>query len=154
MERRDLFPILGAAAFQKQAPFTPKFFTPDEALKVTKLAEIILPGSQEAGVIRYIDLVLKYAPVDQQNQWRRGISSMDLNFSKLTREQQDRIVAEMARDEGKRSDTPGVFFTAVKRLTVEAYHFSEAHWKEMGRGISTAASEFAGCTHPEHKKYT
>ena len=159
MERREVFHILGAAAFQPQLPYLPKFLTPAEALTVTQLGEIIIPGSKKAGIIRYIDLILKYGDEAQRRDWRQGIASVeDLSkqkfsreFAKLTAGEQDQIVASIAENEGRRTDSPGRFFVSCKRLAVEAWHYSELHWREdMKRGTTVAKANFAGCNHTNH----
>ncbi|MBS1829355.1 MAG: gluconate 2-dehydrogenase subunit 3 family protein [Acidobacteria bacterium] len=159
MERRELFPILGMAAFQPNAPFLPKFFTPAEAQAVVRLGDIILPGAEQAGAVRYIDLVLKYGEPGQQQAFRRGLAAVEGDakkrfskpFASLTREQQDQIVAAMATNEGARKDELGVFFTLAKRLVIEAYHYSAHHWKQdLGRDLNVALSEFPACTHKNH----
>ena len=159
MERRELFPILGMAAFQPNAPFLPKFLTPAEAQVVVRLGDIILPGAEQAGAVRYIDLVLKYGEQVQQQSFRRGLASVEgdskQRFGKpvtaLTREQQHQLVAAMAANEGERTDEPGRFFTALKRLVIEAYHYSAHHWKQdIGRDLNVALSEFPACTHKNH----
>ena len=160
MERRDLFPILGMAAFQPQAPFQPKFLTPAEAQTVTRLADIIMPGAAQAGVIRFIDLVLYYGDEPQQESVRRGIAAVEddamkryrKGFFDASHEQQDKIVAAMAEREGSRRDELGRFFVQIKRLAIEAYHYSAYHWqKDIGRGVNVALSEFPACNHKGHK---
>ncbi len=160
MERRELFPILGMAAFQPNAPFIPKFLTPAEAQSTTRLGDIILPGAEQAGAVRYIDLVLKYGEPAAQQSFRRGLAAVEADakkrfskpFASLTREQQDQLAAAMAANEGARTDELGRFFTLIKRLVIEAYHYSAHHWKQdLGRDLNVALSEFPACTHPNHK---
>jgi len=167
MERRNLFRILGATTLSKAAeavpppPYVAKFLKPDQAAAVTRLADILLPadgqspGAEEAGVIRYIDLMLQYAEVREQSAWRTGLDAVEAEaqrgyrkaFGQLTRSQQEAVVATMAKDEGQRTDPLGAFFVPLKRLAVEAYHYSEAHWKKnMGRGLTVALAKFPDCT--------
>ncbi len=172
MDRRNLFQIVGAAAaatpldaMQRAVPYVPKFFQRDEAFTVERLADIIIPkdersgGAAEAGVIRYIDLVLHYGEAEQQRSWRAAIAAVESDakkrygkpFRQLARDQQEQILAAMAAEEGTRSDVLGRFFVNLKRLTVEAYHYSSLHWKQnIGRGLSVAQSEFPGCGHKSH----
>lgn len=159
MERREVFPILGMAAFQPNAPFLPKFFTPAEAHVTVRLGEIILPGAEQAGTVRYIDLVLQYGEAAQQQAFRRGLAAVEADakkrfakpFASLSRAQQDEIVAAMAVNEGARTDELGRFFTLLKRLTIEAYHYSAYHWRQdIGRDVNVALSEFPACNHKNH----
>ena len=166
MDRRNLFQIVGAAAaaepleaFQRAVPYSPKFFRPDEAFAVDRLADIIIPkdaksgGAAEAGVIKYIDLMVHYGEPAQQKAWRDGIAGVEADakkrfgksFQAITRPQQEQILAAMAVKENEG------FFATLKRLTVEAYHYSSLHWKQnMGRGMSVAQAQFPGCTHKTH----
>lgn len=163
MDRRNLFQILGATALAEvapAAPFTVQFFKGGEAGVVERLADIILPpdgaspGAQEAGVLRFLDLVLHYGDAAQQQAWRSGLAAVEAaaqqrfgqGFGKLDRAKQEQIVAQMAENEGRRSDALGLFFVPLKRLTIEAYHYSAVHWKKnMGRGMNVAAAKFPGC---------
>lgn len=167
MERRNLFRILGATGLSEVAkavpapPYAPKFFTPVEAAAVERLADIILPadaespGAQEAGVLRYIDLIVQYGDAAQKQAWRSGLQAVSAEatrrfrqpFEKLTRAQQEQIVAGMAENEGKRTDPVGEFFVPLKRLTVEAYHYSAAFWKKrFQRDMNVALAKFDGCS--------
>lgn len=159
MERRNLFPILGMAAFQPQTPFLPKFLTPAEAQAVTRLSEIILPGCEAAGAIRYIDLVLHYGEPAAQQTFRRGLAAVETDakkrfsktFASLSRVQQEQLVAAMAENEGARRDDPGRFFVQLKRMAIEAYHYSAYHWKQdLGRDVNVALAEFPACQHKNH----
>lgn len=159
MERRELFTILGAAALEAQVPFTPKFFTPAEAQTVSRLSEIIMPGAEQAGAIRYIDLVLKYGEAPAQRSFQQGVAAVEADahkrfskaFAALSRDQQDQIVAAMAANEGARTDALGRFFVTLKRTVIEAYHYSAHHWKkDIGRDLNVALSEFPACNHKGH----
>ncbi|MBI4907678.1 MAG: gluconate 2-dehydrogenase subunit 3 family protein [Acidobacteria bacterium] len=172
MDRRNLFQIVGATAaagpveaMQRALPYVPKFFNGDEAFLVERLADIIIPkdaksgGAADAGVIKYIDLVVHYGEAGQQQAWRNAIAAVETDakkrfgngFRRISREQQEEILAAMARDEDQRTDVLGRFFVNLKRLTVEAYHCSSLHWKQnLGRGLSVARSEFPGCEHKSH----
>jgi hypothetical protein len=180
MERRELFKILGATAvadragaFQHQhsppeasSAFTPKFFTAEESFVVDRLADIIIPtdehspGAHDAGVIRYIDLVVHYGDEQGKKQWRDWIDAIEeeakerfsMRFAGCTRDQQEKIVADMAENEGKPSDRLGLFFARLKRLTVDGYYCSPVGLsKEMRYKGNTAVGEFPGCNHPEHQ---
>ena len=160
MERRELFPILGMVAFQPNAPYVPKFLTPAEAQAAARLGEIILPGAEQAGAVRYIDLVLKYGEAGAQQAFRRGLGAVEGDakkrfakaFTALAREQQEQIVAGMAASEGARSDELGRFFAQLKRMVIEAYHYSAHHWRQdLGRDLNVALAEFPACTHGNHK---
>ncbi|HUQ94976.1 MAG TPA: gluconate 2-dehydrogenase subunit 3 family protein [Bryobacteraceae bacterium] len=164
MDRRKLVQILGASAMAASAQTALRFFNPAEAATLDRLAEIIIPadgpspGAHEAGAIRYIDLVVRYSDTAQQQFWRRGLTAVeseartrfDRGFTSLSAAQQDQVVAAMAENEGRRQDEMGRFFAVLKRLVVEAYHYSAVHWKRnVGREMNLSLTEFPGCTH-EH----
>ncbi len=169
MERRELFKILGAtslAAPALSAPYQPKFFSTAEASVAERLADIILPsdasspGAAEAGVLRYIDIVLHYASPEQKQRWKKGLAAVEADaqrrFSKpfldCDRASQEQVLASMAENEGRRQDESGRFFEALKRLSVEAYHFSPANWQKNVRYAGhKPISEFPGCRHPNHR---
>lgn len=178
MERRELFVILGAAAVadleaqqhhaapsKRLGPYTPRFLSKEEAALVEALTEVIIPategspGATEAGVLRYLDTYLLYAPKETQAAWRDGLVAVDQEaksrfgsgYAALDSQGQDRVMLAMAENEGKRDDILGRFFLTMKRLSVEAYHYSPVHWahnvKYKG---NTAVPEFPGCTHAQH----
>jgi hypothetical protein len=169
MERRELFKILGATSLAPtalSAPYQPKFFSASEASAAERLADIILPadgnspGAAEAGVIRYMDLVLHYGNAELKQRWKKGLAAVDADaqrrfskrFLECDRASQEQVLAAMAENEGRRQDELGRFFEALKRLSVEAYHFSPANWQKNVRYAGhKPISEFPGCRHPNHR---
>src|SRR3954471_15424420 len=82
------------------------FFNIDDAQTVAAFAERLMPGApgkpgaRDAGVLNYIDLALAGAYADQQDFYRRGLSSLDAYcrtthnapFVKLDAARQDAVI--------------------------------------------------------------
>ena len=106
VERRSLIQILGAGLATSRtgigqhpeharavaaANYVPRALTPAEYRVVDILAEIILPtdekspGAHDAGVARYIDIVLLYGDKATLNVWREGVKSIDAAALKTSR---------------------------------------------------------------------
>jgi hypothetical protein len=145
-------------------PFEPKFFSVEEGLVISRMADLIIPptdtpGAAAAGVPHYIDMVV-IQNAEHQKRFRGGIAwvesrAKDLHgkgFIELTEEQQIAILAPLSEssDLGK-LDTEGVaFFHAVKNMTADGYYTSYAGLvTELGYKGNQALPSFEGCVH-EH----
>jgi len=180
MERRELFRILAAGAAASPVPaqhshgaapldlssYKPRFFSTGEYETLDRLCEIIIPadgaspGASEAQVRYYIDVLAHYGDARSKQQWRDGLKSVEsaaqASFGKPfiegSREQQEEIVARMARNEGAPRTGLERFFGLLKRMTIDGYHLSDAGKREgLGYKGDTSVTEFAGCSHPEHR---
>jgi hypothetical protein len=182
VERRSLFKILGAGLATHQAgigqeqhehgstsstgaSYTPRALSAAEYRVVDRLVDVILPadetspGAHDAGVARYIDIVLLYGDQKTLASWQRGIESVDaaakeahgMRFDEIPRQQQTEIVQRMAANEANPVTETDTFFVAVKRLAIEAYYLSAAGRQSLGYKGDTAVKSFPGCTDPEHK---
>jgi len=185
MDRRDLVKILGisivvgpeglwahehgeqsAAAALDVAGYRPRFLTAQEYQVLGQLCDIIIPadetspGAHEAGVPFYIDSVLFYAKLDEQQLWRDGLKQVQNSamtqfgrpFEKCSVEERERVVAQMAANEEAPQTALEKFFVPLKSITVDAYWLSDAGMKKyLGYRGDTMLREFPGCTHPEHQ---
>jgi hypothetical protein len=182
IERRDLFKILGAglaapgAGIGQQhqhatstastaATYAPRALTAAEYRLADILTELILPadetspGAHDAGVARYIDIVLLYGDKTTLSAWKSGLKSVDdaaqaahgRLFHEATVQQQTAIVRAMAANEVNPVTPMETFFAAVKRLAIEAFYLSSAGKQSLGYKGDTAILNFHGCTEPEHK---
>jgi hypothetical protein len=182
IERRELFKVLGAtliathrgAAQHDHAPpavvnvadYKPRFFSDAQYRTIDRLTDIIIPsddqspGAHAAGVRFYIDTVLHYADAGTQQNWQSGLAAVDqsarANFNKAfgecTIQEQEHIVAIMARKEKDPSTELEHFFGLLKGVTVEAYSISEIGMtRYFGYSGNTAIKEFPGCKHQEHQ---
>jgi hypothetical protein len=182
IERRELFKILGAtlmathqgAAQHDHGPpaavnvedYAPRFFSDAQYGTIDRLTDIIIPsddqspGAHAAGVRFYVDTVLHYADAGTQQKWRSGLAAVDesarTSFNKAfvdcSIQEQEQIVAVMARNEKNPSTELELFFGLLKDVTVEAYSISEIGMtRYFGYTGNTAIKEFPGCKHPEHQ---
>jgi hypothetical protein len=182
IERRELFKVLGAtlmAAGQGAAQhdhgspvpvdiesYAPRFFSHAQYRAIDRLTDIVIPsddqgpGAHAAGVRFYIDTVLHYADAETQKKWQSGLAAVEqsarANFNKAFGEcgiqEQEHVVAVMAKNEEEPSSELELFFGLLKSLTVEAYSVSEVGMTGyFGYTGNTAIKEFPGCKHPEHQ---
>lgn len=150
MNRRDVFPILGAAtaaaASAADAKYQPRFLTTGEYATVTALANLILPadetsaGAGDAGAAFYIDTMLLYASKSSQVEFRDGLKPLVGKDAPVL----DRALASMdAADDG--------FFRRLKLMVVDAYCLSPEARKFLQYKGDSAVEGFRGCDHPEHR---
>ena len=182
IERRELFKVLGAAlmvtrqgaAQHDHGPpatvniedYAPRFFSDAQYRTIDRLTDIIIPsddqspGAHAAGVGFYVDTVLHYADAGTQQTWRSGLMAVDesartsfnKSFAECGIQEQEHIVAVMARNETNPSTELELFFGLLKVLAVEAYSVSEIGLtRYFGYTGNTAIKEFPGCKHPEHQ---
>jgi len=183
IERRDLFKILGAVwmspgesaaqhAHVVTAPpdiahYKPRFFSDREYAAVDSLTEIVIPadeqspGAHAVGVRFYIDTLVFRSDQKVQERWRAGLAAVDeaaratfaKGFADCSGEQQEKVVAQMARNETAPTTELERFFRVLKSLTLDAFVLSEAGMNEyLGYKGNIAVPDFAGCTHPEHRR--
>jgi hypothetical protein len=146
--------------------YAPRFFSAAQYRTIDRLTDIIIPsddqspGAHAAGVRFYVDTVLHYADAGTQQKWRSGLaaveesarSSFNKSFGECSIQEQEHIVAVMARNETNPSTELELFFRLLKRLAVEAYSVSEVGLtRYFGYSGNTAIKEFLGCKHPEHQ---
>lgn len=172
VERRSLIKILGAglatpgaAIGQQQHEYTPRALTAAEYRVVDKLVDLILPadetspGAHDAGVSRYIDIVLLYGDKATLTLWQSGVKSVEAAakeahgrpFHEITPEQQTAIVRTMAANEANPVTALETFFAVVKRLAIEAFYLSPAGKQSLGYKGDTAIARFPGCTDHQAK---
>jgi len=152
------------------APYSPRFFKPDEFKTVEALTERILPtddtpGAKEARVARYIDFVVSAAAEFQpslQLEWTQGLKLLDqLSRKKYQRAfhairagDQEALLMEMSLPErSPGASHPGfTFYRLVKEMTVEGFYTSRVGLIDvLGYKGLAVLSDFPGCTHPEHQ---
>ena len=181
MERRNLIQILsaglatsqagvsqhrhdGSASAETAAAYKPRALAEPEYRLIDQLADIILPadetspGAHDAGVARYIDIVLLYGDKQTLASWKLGMEAVDAAakkahgraFTALSKDQQIGLVEQMARNESAPENEMQRLFAALKPLTIEAFYLSAAGRKSLGYEGNTAVASFPGCTHPEH----
>lgn len=144
LKRRDVFALLGAAAFTRlqlpaAEPGAPLFFTKQEFTLLDCLTELIIPadehspGAHEAGVAAYIDRTVAEAflPEDKRS-WRNGLAAVEAasqslhnsSFLKADKQQQTALLTKLAAAEHQPESEPEKFFTQLKQTTAFAYYSS------------------------------
>ncbi len=151
MDRRSLFPILGAVALPIEAQhehhkpakifaddYKLRAFTTEQDKTLAALADIIIPddetskGAGAARVSRYFDLMAHYVPAVKA-AFLEGLAAVNAegNFAAKTRAQQIDIVRRMAANEGTPTNALERFFELLKFHTVEGYrlsHIGQTEW--------------------------
>lgn len=142
--------------------YTPVFFTPDQALIVTEVAEIIIPktdtpGAKDAGVPGFIDLMLKdcYKKEDQ-DRFIAGITAFDEEAKKAygdsfiycKPEQQVELVTKThaaALAEAKENrEAKRPFILMAKELTLLGFFTSEPGATQVLQYVAVPGS-YKGC---------
>ena len=158
--------LVSIAQAQSTDEYKPSFFSKNEMAALDRLTEIIIPaddhssGAGAALVNRYIDVMIGDGPAYSQNAWKNGLKIVNQeskqtfgkDFHKLAADEQDQIVAKMAKNEGAPTTELERFFGGLKRMTVDGYYTSKVgiHEDLQYQG-NVPLAEFPGCTHPEHQ---
>lgn len=159
--------LVGIAPAQAAATgYVPEFFTAAEMSALDRLGEILIPGDERSGgasaahVDRYIDVMAAAGSEDAGRRWKSGLAAVDEAaqtvfgdaFVDGSPQQQDAVVAVMARHEGSPTNDLERFFALLKKTTIDGYYTSKIGiHDEMKYQGNTALAEFPGCTHPEHQ---
>jgi gluconate 2-dehydrogenase gamma chain len=175
MNRRDVLKLSAAvpaaAVAQHQHPdakkaaatpagWKPTILTADQAATMSVLADLIIPatdtpGAKEAGVIRYVDAMIKEAPAQQRDRFLEGVTWLDdyatkqngKKFVALTPAEQTAILTTL--DEAKPDDKalqPGaMFFRMAKGLIAQIYYQTAIGHRELNKGSRVPKS--FGCAH-------
>jgi hypothetical protein len=169
MERRELFHILGvgAAASAWGAPATAlRYLTQPEFEALDRLCEMLIPadesgsGAHDAGVARYVDLILQYSDNASRDRWRSGLGAVESHaktefgkrFVDCTAAEQARVMDKMAAGESRPESEMEKLFVLLKATAVQGFSLSENGRKALGYHGDAAVHSFPGCTHPEHQR--
>jgi hypothetical protein len=149
MERRDLFPILVAAAtptalaqHQHHKPakifateYQLRAFTKEQVTLLEQLADIILPddtrspGAAAAKVGNYFDLVAHYQP-SLKDSLLKGLEALGAK-SEMSRDQLTALLTQASQNETKPTNDAERFFELIKFHTLEGYrlsHIGQTQW--------------------------
>lgn len=158
--------------------WAPAFLDAHQNDTLVVLAELIVPGSTQAQVNRFIDLLLGASLPDDQKKFVASLSSFDAEgldrynhpFKDLTNEQQIKVLTD-ASTEGteaapagrrRRRRAPAAegepatpdqalreHFENLKGWITGAYYSSEVGMRELGWTGNNFFESFPGCEHPE-----
>ena len=169
--RRELFKIIGTSlivspAFAQHvhqevatvkslsggAAYVPKGFNKHNFQTLRKLAEIVMPGADQAGAAEYIDFLASRSP-ELAAIFNGGFGWLDTYMQKTYQadfvtakpEQQTAVLDKLAYKANHTPETaPGVpFFEWVRNMTVDAYYTSPAGVKDIGFMGNGAMSSFS-----------
>jgi hypothetical protein len=151
--------------------WTPRFLTAEQNKTLISLAEAIVPGSRDAGVNRFIDLLLSVDTKKNQTAFIEALQSLDSaatkqhgkSFSNLSAEAQTLVLTNAAEKGPTRSQEDGTsqpqvqnsapdvhsHFENLKGWVAGAYYSSELGMKELGWTPNRVFAHFPPCEHPD-----
>lgn len=144
-------------------PFAPKYFSQHEFAVISRLADLIIPrdtgpGALDAAVPEYIDLQVSEMP-SAQTQLSGGVQWLDRycgqsygkGFLDCSAEQQTQVLDQLAYENAVPPglDSARSFFVLLRGLTCDGFYSSKIGFQDLGYQGNTA-SQWHGCTHPEH----
>ncbi len=158
-------PIGTSQASAPTAPYSPRFFTPDQFSTIEILTEMIIPtdsqpGAKEAKVAEYIDFVVysasKFEP-SLQGLWVDGLAKLDSEckekygqpFSRIAVFNREALLTATSLPErDPKAEHPGfAFYHALKEMTVEAFYSSKIGLiNVLGYEGLNVVSNFSGCS--------
>jgi hypothetical protein len=136
------------------------FLDQHQSATLAVLAESIIPGSSQAHVNRFIDLLLSVDTQDLQKKFLASLSAFEADalrrfshpYKDLSESQQNEILAAASTaEQGKVEDgksqraTMRNHFENLKRWVGDAYYSSEAGMKELGWTGQVFFTSFPGC---------
>ncbi len=182
LSRREVLGLLGVAlaagaagcrpetvqkAANRAAPYTPKFFTPEEYATVTVLADLTLPADARgpsataAGVPEFMDFVM-VEEMENRDRMRSGLAWLDTEsrsrfgkpFSRADEADQKRILDDIAWP--KQAKPPfadaAKFFNEFRNLTATGYWSSKVGVEDLKYIGNTVVPVWTGCPEPQLKK--
>jgi Gluconate 2-dehydrogenase subunit 3 len=137
------------------ANWRPLFLQPEQNEALQSFSEATVPGSTNALVSRFIDLLLSVDTPAHQEKFLASLSAIQavanqqygIAFQKLSASQVNSVltvVSTSPEDSAIRES-----FEDLKEWTVGSYYSSEMGMKELGWTPNRFFPSFPGCTHPE-----
>ena len=143
-----------------EGEWKPVFLDQHQSATLAVLAERIIPGSSQALVNRFIDLLLSVDTQDAQKKFLASLSAFEADalrrfsqpYNDLSEMQQNEILAaastaehgKVEEDKSHRT-TMRDHFENIKRWVGDAYYSSEAGMKELGWTGQVFFTSFPGC---------
>ena len=139
-----------AETIHKSDGWKPLFLDARQVESLTEVAEIMVPGSTEARVTRFIDLLLSVDRSENQKKFALALSSKEnlaqdrfaRGFPRLNADQQTQVLTSASTDAVASED-----FNHLKDWIVSAYYSSEDGMRELGWDGKHAFARFPGCEH-------
>jgi hypothetical protein len=154
-----------ATAAAEGETFVPRALSAHQLATVGVLVELIIPETETPGaravqVDRYIDVVLRTAPVADRRRFVDGLAWLDARsralfgrtFVSATPAEQVDLLTRVSATPPREPAAGVAFFTAIKGLTIAGYYTTEVGLRqELGDDGRMVLSAFEGCVHPEHQ---
>lgn len=159
--------ILDEAEKLAEANGRPAFLSPQQSETLVAIAESIVPGSTQAQVSRFIDLLLTVDKPENQRKFVESLTAIDAQAQKRyeksfpaldDKEKEDLLTDASSRPknaetsetaaENKESELYG-HFENLKGWISGAYYSSEVGMRELGWTGDYVFEAFPGCAHPD-----
>jgi Gluconate 2-dehydrogenase subunit 3 len=156
-----------AHAKSASANWSPAFFDAHQNETFTLLAERIIPGSAQAHVNRFVDLLVSVDTQEVQKKFLASLGALEAEslrrysrpYQRLTESEQNQIltvastaprpvVPEKISDLSLDQMTLRDHFENLKEWVKGAYYSSEVGMKELGWDGQVVFASFPGCQHP------
>jgi hypothetical protein len=151
------------------ADWAPQFLSPGQNDLLISLSEAIVPGSRNAEVNRFIDLLLSVDTVKNQKEFAQALSATDAaatkqfgkSFPDLSATEQASLLTAASTEKSARSQDEPDSTAERKELTLRdhfenlkgwisgAYYSSEVGMKELGWTPNRVFAHFPQCEHPD-----
>lgn len=137
-----------AEAAQKAAAWKPLFLDPQQNESLVTLSESIVPGSAEAHVNRFIDLLLSVDTTENREKFIASLAAIESEaqkrfgraFHQLTVSERDVLLTKVSQEGAQREH-----FNHLKEWITIAYFSSEEGMRELGWTGNHAFRTFPGC---------
>ena len=143
-----------------------RFFNAQEIATIATISGLIIPadehspGTEDAGVPAFIDLMVSESSSEVKRLWREGLIAIDklsqerfsTVFITANSDQQVTLLKTISKNEYKARSIEERFFVAIKGLTVDGYYTSQVGiHQELHYKGNAYLKDFVGCSHPDHK---
>jgi hypothetical protein len=133
----------------------PLFLTSEQYEVLQAFSEAVVPGSTDARVSRFIDLLLSVDTPAQQQKFLASLSAIQeeakrrfgATLQKLAASQCDSLLTAVSR--APESSATRKAFEDLKEWAAGSYYSSEAGMRELGWTPNRFFPAFPGCTHPD-----
>jgi hypothetical protein len=142
-----------AEAAQAATSWKPLFLNQQQNETLVTVSESIVPGSAQAQVNRFIDLLLSVDTTENQKKFVASLTAVDSEaqqrfgsgFHQLTPSDRESLLTGIS-GEGPRRE----HFNHLKDWITVAYYSSEEGMRELGWTENRAFRTFPGCEHQSH----
>jgi glucoside 3-dehydrogenase (cytochrome c) hitch-hiker subunit len=159
--------VLDEAQKLTAADWKPLFLNAQQNERLIAIAESIVPGSMQAQVNRFIDLLLSVDTDKHKKEFAAALAAFDAgaqkrftkNFPALDETQKSQLLTDASAapakenadgtEAGEKHAGLHEHFENLKGWVGGAYYSSETGMKELGWTADRVFASFPGCEHPE-----